>query len=124
MISRKGTKGTLLSHIDRSMARGIMKTIILSYIGHHKTYPYALLKSIRAHNSPIARFVSKSDVYNMTAVLEKEGYIRSKKDIKGGKAQKIYTITGKGKTVVKNRDLLIKRMAIEMKRMLKEEFNE
>ena len=50
--------------------------------------------------------------------------IRSKKDIKGGKAQKIYTITGKGKMVVKNRDLLIKRMAIEMKRMLKEEFNE
>ncbi len=117
-------KNSLMRYLDKDTARGIMKTIILNYIERSNTYPYALLKHMKKHNGPMAKYFSKSDIYNMTSVLEKEGYIKSRKRMEGKKMQKLYAITVKGKTVIKNRDMLIKKMAVEMKKMLKEEFDE
>ncbi len=109
--------------IDRDMARGIAKLVILSQIKKNKTYPYALLRCIKGHPF-LGRFVSKSDVYNITTALEKDGYIKGNARVSGGKLQKIYTITPDGAEVVKNKDRIIRRTISDFKKLIKEEFDE
>ena len=91
-----GPLGGAFPSLDRDMARGIMKVVILSCIKSGTKYPYAILKQMKSHHTPLSPFVNKSDVYNLTATLEKEGYIKSKTTLEGKKALKIYTITERG----------------------------
>lgn len=108
----------------KEMPRGIVKIVILSYIKKTKTYPYAMLKHMKKHNHFMASLVSKSDIYNMTTALEKEGFITSKAVLKGNKVQKIYTITAKGEKVVRNKDKIFMSAVKAFKKLVKEEFNE
>jgi DNA-binding PadR family transcriptional regulator len=119
----RGPFGEGFPSLDRDMARGIMKIIILSCIKRGTKYPYAILKQMKSHPTPISSFINKSDVYNMAAMLEREGYIRSKITLDGKKALKIYTITEKGARIVRNKDMIIKRTFIDMKKLIKEGFN-
>ncbi len=109
--------------IDRDMARGIAKLVILSQIKKSRTYPYALLRCIKGHPF-LGRFVNKSDVYNITASLEKDGYIKGSAKVTGGKLQKMYTVTSNGADVVRNKDKIIRRTISDFKKLIKEEFNE
>lgn len=108
---------------DRDLAKGITKIIILSYIKKTKTYPYELLKHIKNRNGFLAGFLTKNDIYNMTASLEKEGFVKSHARLSGNKVKKWYTLTAKGDRVVKYKDKVIGNMLIEVRRMIKEEFN-
>ncbi len=123
-MKRDGPFGGWLPDIDRDMARGIMKVAILTCIQKSKTYPYAILRQMKKHGSPIAALISKSDMYNITIALEKEGFIKSRMSLSGKKALKMYTITPKGAKIVKNRELIFKRMFNDMRQLIKEEFNE
>jgi DNA-binding PadR family transcriptional regulator len=114
-----GTPGT---QMDKDMARGIIKIIILSCIGREATYPYALLKIIKK-NKHMGGMFSKSDVYNMTSGLEKDGFIKSSTKVTGNKVQKMYTITAKGQTVVRDKNKIIRRTLADFKRLIEEEFN-
>lgn len=113
-------------HLDKEMKRGIAKVIILSYIRQNKTYPYAVLKFLKSaklmHGHTEFENYTKSDIYNMIASLEKDGYIRSKTQMKGNKVQKIFSLTAKGESVVKNKDRIFVGMIKEMKRLIEEEF--
>ncbi len=109
--------------IDRGMARGIARLVILSQIKKSRTYPYALLRCIKGHQF-LGKFVSKSDVYNITTSLEKDGYIRRNARVSGGRLQKVYAITPEGAEVVKNKDRIIKRTISDFRKLIKEEFDE
>ncbi len=122
-MDKKGCPPDSMPQFDRAVARGVAKIIILSYIRKTKTYPYELLKHIRKRNGYLADFVTKNDIYNMTMALEKGGFIKSRTKLSGNKVQKIYTITSKGERIVKHKDRLIGNMILEIKRLVKEEFN-
>lgn len=115
------------ANIDKDMKKGMMKVMILSYIRHHKTYPYALLKMVKStkmmHGYQLFEGITKNDIYNLTSVLEKEGYITSKAKLSGNKVQKVFTITKKGESVVKNKEKIFISMINSLKKMVKEEFN-
>ena len=113
---------------DRDLLKGAIKIMILSYIKHHKTYPYELLRVIKTvkpiHGYTIFDPITKNDIYNLTSALEKEGYLRSKATLKGNKVQKVFTLTKRGEKVVKNKDKIFFAMVDEMKKFVKEEFND
>ena len=70
---------------------------LLKYINDGEMYPYAMLKDFK--ESRFGRFkVTKSDIYNAIASLEKKRYIKIAKR-KG--AKKYYKITSDGKEVLK-----------------------
>lgn len=121
-------KNAPMFYLDKDMKRGMVKIIILSYIKNNKTYPYALLKSMRSakllHGNRAFEDITKSDIYNLTSLLEKEGYISSKAQLKGNKVQKVFTITKRGQSVVKNKEKIFLGMITAMKKLVKEEFNE
>ncbi len=122
-MPQKGFK----ANIDREMKKGIIKVMILSYIRNHRTYPYAILKIAKSakavHGYQAFEGITKNDVYNLTSMLEKEGYIRSKAKLSGNKVQKVFTITKKGESVVRNKDKIFLAMIESMKKLVKAEFN-
>ena len=70
---------------------------LLKCISNDEMYPYAMLKDFE--ESRFGRFkVTKSDIYNAIASLEKKRYIKIAKR-KG--AKKYYRITNEGKNVLK-----------------------
>jgi DNA-binding PadR family transcriptional regulator len=115
-----GTPGLAM---DKDLARGIVKIIILSCISKEPTYPYALLKIIKKHRH-FGRMFGKSDVYNMTAVLERDGFIKSSTKHLGNKVQKMYTITKKGSAVVENKNKIVRRTITDFKRLINGGLNE
>ncbi len=116
--------------IDKEMRKGIMKIMVLSYIARHNTYPYAMLKTMKAaarlhggrFGSAITSSITKNDIYNLTSSLEKEGYIKSRMQLKGGRAQKMFTITKKGEDIVQNKDKIFKDTFMALKKLVKAEF--
>ncbi len=123
-MRHEGPFGGGFPSLDRDMAKGIMKIVVLSCIKKSKTYPYALLRQMKKHGSPIADLVSKSDVYNITTALERDGFIRGRTKLSGKKALKIYTITEKGAKVVRNKDIIFKRTFDDFRKLIRDEFNE
>lgn len=113
---------------DKDMHKGIVKIMILSYIKKHRTYPYQLLGIIKSlkplHDHGAHVTITKNDIYNMTSALEKGGYIRSSTVMSGRKAKKVFTITKRGDAVVKNKNRIFFAMIAQLKRLVKEEFND
>lgn len=71
---------------------------ILKDINDGETYPYSLLKRFEKLKFGKGRFkISKSDIYNAVAALERKHYI---KVAKRRGAKKYYTITKEGKEVI------------------------
>jgi DNA-binding PadR family transcriptional regulator len=118
----------ICAYEDKDIRKGMLKIMILGYVRKHRTYPYQLLKAIRSltalHGNNMCRHLTKNDVYNLTNSLENAGYLKSKVVLNGNKAKKVFTLTRRGKTVVKNKDKIISYMVVEMKRLAKEEFND
>ncbi|MDE1768222.1 MAG: PadR family transcriptional regulator [Candidatus Micrarchaeota archaeon] len=112
-------------YLDKGVKKGILKIMILSHIYNNKTYPYALLKTMRAtaiiHGHDAFKGITKNDMYNLTSSLEKDGFLKSKTQLKGNKVQKVFTITGRGRDVVKNKERVIKDMIKELTRLVKEQ---
>ena len=112
--------------IDKGMRKGILKVMVLSHIAARKTYPYALLKrmnDISGMHAGHAAFsdITKSDMYNIVSSLQKEGFIRSKTRLTGNRVQKIFSITPKGSSVIKNKNRIIGNMIKELTMLVKEE---
>lgn len=110
--------------LNKDIARGIAKLIILGYIKKTKTYPYELLKHIKEHNLYLAGLLTKSDIYNMTASLEKGGFIKSRAKLANNKVQKMYVITEKGEQIIAQKDALISNTLREFKQLIKEGLND
>ena len=87
---------------SRGFEREILKVMVIMHLSRHGGYPYALLKAIQGKKIWMLRSVTKSDLYNAIAFLEKRGFIRSKTMLKGAVARKNYFLTMKGKGIVKS----------------------
>ncbi len=111
---------------DKAMKNGVIKIMILGYIKAHKTYPYKLLGVIKSaklvHGYKIT--ITKNDIYNLTSALEKAGYIKGKTTLKGNKAQKVFTITKRGESVVENKNKIFMAMIDDLRKLAKAEFND
>ncbi len=108
--------------MDKDMRRGIMKIMILSYVKGHKTHPYALLKTMKSvgmiHRRLGFSTITKNDIYNLTSMLEKEGFVRSRTRHSGGRVQKIFTITRKGNEIVVNKELILKETVYALRKLV------
>ncbi|MCL4364908.1 MAG: PadR family transcriptional regulator [Candidatus Marsarchaeota archaeon] len=96
--------------LDKGMRRGLLKIMVISYIAHHNTYPYAMLKTMKAHagmHGHAFAEVTKNDVYNIVSSLERDGFIKSRMRTKGGKMQKIVALTQKGKEIMKGKNRIV-----------------
>ena len=113
------------AYLESGVKKGILKILILSYISSHKTYPYALLKTIRnttsVHGSDVFKGITKSDIYNLTSSLEKDGFVKSKARLRGNKVQKVFTLTARGREVVQNKAKVVRDMIKALTRLVKEE---
>ncbi len=111
--------------LDSGMKKGILKIMILSYISSHKTYPYALLKTMKTttniHGSNAFKGITKNDVYNLVSSLEKDGFMTGRARLKGNKVQKVFTVTAKGRNVVKNKEKILGEMIVALTRLVREE---
>ena len=110
--------------IDKGMRKGLLKIMVLGYIARNNTYPYALLKTIKAASHMhvhVCEEVTKNDIYNLTASLEKDGFIKGKTQLRGGKAQRIFTITSKGRNIVKNKNRIVAGMISELTQLAENE---
>ena len=106
--------------LDKGVRRGLLKIMVLGYIAHNNTYPYAMLKMLKATAGMHGRAfteITKNDMYNIVSSLEKDGFIKGKMQLKGGKAQKIFTITLKGKNIVRNKNRIVAGMISELTRL-------
>lgn len=121
------SEGGFQANMSKDIMKGMAKVMILSYVRNHKTYPYAILKLAKStkavHGYKAFDGITKNDIYNLTSALEKEGYITSKAKLTGNKVQKVFTITKKGESVVRNKDKIFLAMIKAMKRLVKAEFN-
>ena len=87
---------------------------LLKCINDGEMYPYALLKDFE--ESRFGRFkVTKSDIYNAIASLEKKRYIKIAKR-KG--AKKYYRITNEGKYVLKESKKILLQTLHEISKIL------
>ena len=106
--------------LDKGMRRGLLKIMVISYIAHHNTYPYAMLKTMKAHEGMHGHAfaaVTKNEVYNIISSLERDGFIKSRVRLKGSKTQKIIALTKKGKEVMKGKNRIVSDTLRELTRL-------
>lgn len=105
----------------KGLRNEILKVILLHRLECHSEYPYEMLKAMRERKVWIFQGLTKNDLYNAMSSLEKQGFIRSKVVMKGGKVQKHYELTPRGKKIVKNSRKIMLRSFLEVKKMINEE---
>ncbi len=108
---------------DAQMLSGVYKIIILHHMKGSGTYPYKLYKHLNEHLRPGMQKVSKSDLYNLVASLEKGGFIRSRTIHTGAVVHKHYTLTKKGASIVKNSRGILMDALGKVQQLIKDELN-
>ena len=109
--------------MGKGLRNEMLKIILLNHLSRHAGYPYELLKAIEGRKVFMFKGLTKNDLYNAIASLEKQGFIKSKIVMKGAQAQKHYLHTAKGKKIVlASRKQMIKSFR-EVTKMMKEELN-
>lgn len=109
---------------SKGLRNEMLRFILLRHLSWRTGYPYALLKAIQGKKVWILKGMTKNDLYNAIASLEKEGYIKGKSTMKGGKVQKYYELTASGKKVVKASEQIMYKSFLEMRKLMREESNE
>ncbi len=108
---------------DSQLLSGVYKMIILYHMRGKGTYPYSLYKHLTEHMRPGMPKVSKSDLYNIVASLEREGFIKSKTVRNGAVVHKYYTLTERGSAVVKNSRKIAMEAFEKVRQLIKDELN-
>lgn len=103
--------------INTGMKHTILQMCILHYSKKGKTYPYKLLKTLK-QKKPMFETVSKNDVYNATASLAKNGFVKMYEDHDSRK--RYCRITKKGTDVLmSSREIMFKNLK-EVSKLLRE----
>jgi DNA-binding PadR family transcriptional regulator len=91
---------------DNEMKSTMLKVRILRRMGKSEVNSYALLKEFTKSGKFSSFFGTsenmKNEVYNTIKSLEKSKYIKSSQKIENGRLKNYYTLTGKGKLVLKS----------------------
>lgn len=94
------------SFLSKDMKKTIFKIRLLGRISFSKINSYALMKEF-AGNKDFVRFFGgekdiKNEIYNTLASLEKSNYIKMTQKVENGRLKNYYTITKRGKDVMKS----------------------
>ncbi len=103
-----------------SLRGGVLKLMLLRSVSRGSDYPYAMLKALKCHTHMPFGTVTKNEVYNALSALEKQGYVRSRTVLSGGKAQRHYRLTAKGAGVVRRSRHIILQLIKSMKLLVSE----
>ena len=103
------------NYIYNAFSHGLINIWLLKMIEKKRTYPYALVKMLKASKSEMLRRLSRSDIYNTLNALEKRGLVRSRPVFSGEKMRKEYRLTPRGRRLI--------REAERVRRQIMDEFN-
>ena len=111
-------------YLDETMRKGMVSIVLLMHIRKKSNYPYALMKTFKKSHHGILRRMNKSQVYNVLAALERDGFVRSRTRRVGLKEQKFYSITKKGNAVAASFRKIFLRFFEDAKILIRSEFSE
>jgi DNA-binding PadR family transcriptional regulator len=108
--------------LNKDMKKTMLKLRILRRISKSDVNSYALLNELEDHKH-FARFFEnktdmKNEVYNTINSLENSAYIKSTKKIENGRLKNYYTLTPKGKFLLKSAAIIFKRNLKDLKELL------
>ncbi len=92
------------NYIYNAFRHGLINIWLLKMIGKKRTYPYALVKTLKASKSEMLRRLSRCDIYNTLNALEKRGLVCSRPVFSGAKMRKEYRLTPRGRRLVREAD--------------------
>ncbi len=105
------------------MKNTMLKMYILRSIGKSSINSYTLLKEFKARRRFVKSFRNpaeiKNEVYNTIKSFEKSGYITSSQKIENGRLKNYYTLTSKGRTVLKSAREIFQKHIGELNLLLK-----
>ncbi|MGC8479446.1 MAG: PadR family transcriptional regulator [Candidatus Micrarchaeia archaeon] len=108
-----------IKSLDKNFKNGLLRIMILKIIERKEMHAYAIYKEIQSNKKVIIN-VSKNDIYNSIASMEKLNMIVSKLS---NKNQKVLVLTKKGKDVTVKFRTIMKRHMLSLKKLMVE-FNE
>jgi DNA-binding PadR family transcriptional regulator len=85
--------------IKRRFAKSFLDILILQLIESEATWGYGIIKKTEADYKVKLRHGA---LYPMLSILEKKGYITSRKELEKGRQRKIYEITSEGRKLLKS----------------------
>jgi len=88
--------------VARDSLRGLILTmLILLLLAREELHGYGIMLKLRMITQRGIR-ASPGTIYPLLEKLKKEGYVKSREKNYGGRTRKIYTLTSKGKLLLKN----------------------
>ncbi len=125
MRRNAGHEGDLLnedSFLSRDMKKTVLKIRILGRISAGKVNSYALLKEFSAKGD-LARFFSKdggikNEIYNTINSLQRSGYIKLSEKLENGRMKHYYTVTRKGRGVLRSAKAVLRSHLEELEDIL------
>jgi PadR family transcriptional regulator PadR len=85
--------------MKRRFAKSFLDVLILQLIESKATWGYDIIKKTEANYKVKLRHGA---LYPMLNILEKKGYITSRKELERGRQRKIYEITSEGRKLLKS----------------------
>ncbi|MCL5239719.1 MAG: PadR family transcriptional regulator [Candidatus Marsarchaeota archaeon] len=105
-------------YIGKGFKKDILKVMIMTHLSRKPGYPYALIKAVHHKKIWIMEGMTKNDVYNTMAALEREGFIKSRTAKAGAVIRKNYLLTQKGRHIVKESKKAMMRSFREVIKMM------
>ncbi len=109
---------------DSTMRKGMLKIVILKKINEKECYPYALLKTLQKGHLGAVHGMGKNDIYNAISSLEKDGLIQHVTRLSGPHAQNVYSLTKRGKEVLRTANITLTDFLSDMRKLIKTEFGQ
>jgi DNA-binding PadR family transcriptional regulator len=92
-----GAKGR--KEFEKQMLRHLFPVFLLWYISKREVHGYELLKTLEGEEG--FRIITASKLYPILKEMTSRGLIAQKKEMQGKRARKIYHITEKGRSVLR-----------------------
>ena len=99
-----------MKDLERKMFLGFIQVHVLHHADKEPIYGSYMLEELKSHGYEIGA----SHIYPLLARLKKEGFLASYVKLVSGKNRKYYTITEKGKSILKEAQKALKEMVKEV----------
>lgn len=95
---------------DKDLYSGLIRLHILHHAGEEPIFGLGIIEELRRHGYHL----SPGTLYPMLHGLERKGYLRSRKVPAGRRARRLYVITPKGRTVLRDAKEKVKELFGEL----------
>jgi len=96
--------------VDKGFFLGFIKVHILHHASEEEIYGVEILEELRKHGYSL----SPGTLYPALHHLERQGYLKSRKEIVNGKVRKYYSITLEGLVMLEKSKMKIKELISEV----------